>query len=414
MLHRFGFADGSVSYANRFLESKAYRAAEETGEISYSEFATDPCRSLFKRAMSMFQPTLSDNGNVNLVKLGERFVTMTETPIPVEFDPETLATAGVAWDVPGTLTTAHPHLDRASGGMLNYAAKLGPRNEYRFFLLGPDAPPTEPGCSRLDAGQAARLHALVRADRALDRPRRVPLRRQPARAGALGPALHRELPLEAGARHALHPDRPGERRGERPVRDGAVLRLPPRQRLRGRGRRGRRRHLHLRRRRDRREPLPRQPPQRRGDAGADAGRRFTISPGGAARSSASASIDEPLDLPRIDYGRCNERPYRYVWGVGTDGSGYFDRIVARRPRARGRAGPGAEPGCYPGEPVFVAAPGRGRARADGVLLSLVLDGAAGNVVPARPRRDDPRGARRRPGCPTTSRSASTASTRRQA
>ena len=35
------------------------------------------------------------------------------------------------------LTTAHPHLDRASGGMLNYAAKLGPRNRYRFFLLRP-------------------------------------------------------------------------------------------------------------------------------------------------------------------------------------------------------------------------------------------------------------------------------------
>ncbi len=40
--------------------------------------------------------------------------------------------------MPGTVTTAHPHLDRASGGMLNYAAKLGPRNEYRFFHLGPE------------------------------------------------------------------------------------------------------------------------------------------------------------------------------------------------------------------------------------------------------------------------------------
>ena len=35
MLHRFGIADGKVSYANRFLQSKAYRAAEETGEITY-------------------------------------------------------------------------------------------------------------------------------------------------------------------------------------------------------------------------------------------------------------------------------------------------------------------------------------------------------------------------------------------
>jgi hypothetical protein len=56
---------------------------EEKGEIAYSEFATDPCRSLFKRAQAFFAPlsALSDNGNVNLTKLGERFVAMTETPL---------------------------------------------------------------------------------------------------------------------------------------------------------------------------------------------------------------------------------------------------------------------------------------------------------------------------------------------
>src|SRR5205807_1240575 len=101
MLHRFSFADGSVSYANRFLETRAYRASRERGRISYSEFATDPCRSLFQRVSTMFSPKISDNANVNLVKLGERFVAMTETPIPVQFDPETLATAGVAYRAPG-------------------------------------------------------------------------------------------------------------------------------------------------------------------------------------------------------------------------------------------------------------------------------------------------------------------------
>ena len=141
MLHRFAFEDGEVSYANRFLEGRAYQAAREQGEIAYSEFATDPCRSLFKRVSMMFNPKggISDNCNVNLVKLGERFVAMTETPIPVQFDLETLEAAGVAYEAPGMLTTAHPHLDRSSGGMLNYAAKLGPRNEYRFFHLAPDA-----------------------------------------------------------------------------------------------------------------------------------------------------------------------------------------------------------------------------------------------------------------------------------
>ncbi len=41
------------------------------------------------------------------------------------------------FEAPGQLTTAHPHLDRASGGMLNYAAKLGARSSYRFFALEP-------------------------------------------------------------------------------------------------------------------------------------------------------------------------------------------------------------------------------------------------------------------------------------
>src|SRR5919204_660113 len=36
MLHRFGIADGEVSYASRFMQTKAYRAAEEKGEIVYS------------------------------------------------------------------------------------------------------------------------------------------------------------------------------------------------------------------------------------------------------------------------------------------------------------------------------------------------------------------------------------------
>ncbi|MGH2833821.1 MAG: carotenoid oxygenase family protein, partial [Solirubrobacteraceae bacterium] len=49
MLHRFTIEQGKVSYGNRFLESASYRAAKERGEITFSEFATDPCRSLFKR-----------------------------------------------------------------------------------------------------------------------------------------------------------------------------------------------------------------------------------------------------------------------------------------------------------------------------------------------------------------------------
>src|SRR5688572_9280045 len=117
MLHRFSFADGDVSYANRFLKTRAYRAARDQGKIAYSEFATDPCRSLFQRVSAMFSPKLTDNANINLTKLGERFISMTETPIPVEFDAQTLAAAGAPYKPPGQLSTAHPQMDRATKGM---------------------------------------------------------------------------------------------------------------------------------------------------------------------------------------------------------------------------------------------------------------------------------------------------------
>ena len=90
MLHRFSFADGRSPTRTASSRAKAYRAAQETGGIAYSEFATDPCRSLFQRVTAMFSPKLTDNANVNLTKLGERFIAMTETPIPVQFDAETL------------------------------------------------------------------------------------------------------------------------------------------------------------------------------------------------------------------------------------------------------------------------------------------------------------------------------------
>jgi beta,beta-carotene 9',10'-dioxygenase len=94
MLNRFGFADGRVSYRNRFLESDAYTAAARDGKLRHGGFATDPCRSIFKRVQSIFSPDTTDNPNVNLAQIGERYIAMTETPMPVEFDPDTLDTRG--------------------------------------------------------------------------------------------------------------------------------------------------------------------------------------------------------------------------------------------------------------------------------------------------------------------------------
>ena len=371
MLHRFAFADGSVSYANRFLESRAYRAVRDEGRLSYSEFATDPCRSLFKRAVAMFSPGLTDNANVNLVKLGERFVTMTETPIPVEFDPETLAAAGVAWKVPGELTTAHPHLDRPSGGSLNYAAKLGPRNRYRFFLVPPDGGEPEV-IAEAPAGEPAYMHSFGLTERWIVLAE-FPLVVNPLRLATSGrPYIenYRWKP-ELGTRFTLIDRATGERQGPFQTdacfgfhhvnaydrEDGSVIAdictFPDA---------GIVQDLYL-------DALRAGKPITAPEL-----RRFTIDPE-AGTISGERLVEDGLDLPRINYGRCNERPYRYAWGVGADGTGYFDRIVAADLEER-TTRVWTESGAYPGEPVFAAAPGA-EAENEGVLLSVVLDSATG-------------------------------------
>src|SRR3954462_2536869 len=136
MLHRFAIRDGRVGYANRFLRTKAYAAVRE-GAVGYREFATDPCRSLFRRVTSVFDPGFTDNAAVNVVRSGEEFMALTETPLPVRFDPSTLETLGVGEPPPGMTPTAHPHVDPATGELINAAVHFGARTSYVISTLAP-------------------------------------------------------------------------------------------------------------------------------------------------------------------------------------------------------------------------------------------------------------------------------------
>ncbi len=371
MLHRFTVADGNVSYGNRFLEGHSYRAARERGAIAYGEFATDPCRSLFKRVQSMFSPALSDNANVNVSRLGERFVAMTETPIPVEFDPHTLATAAVApYRAPGQLSTAHPHMDRASGGMLNYAAKLGGASSYRFFMLAPDA--SEPRViGSLPVKHPAYMHSFGLTERWLvlvefpfvvnplslalaGRPYIENYRWQPERGTRFTLVDRRSGETSGGfetdACFAFHHVNAYEDGGEVVVdvcayADAGIVE-----------------DLYLER-------------LRAGKPTAEATlTRFRLDLDGRKVSREPLS-EESLELPRINYGRCNERPYRYVWGAGTGPSGFLESVV-KVDTHDGQALKWCQSGCYAGEPVFVARPDAAQ-EDDGVLLSVVLDAPAG-------------------------------------
>jgi carotenoid cleavage dioxygenase-like enzyme len=372
MLHRFTISGGRVSYGNRYLESRAYRAAQERGRIAFSEFATDPCRSLFKRVQTMFAPgeAISDNANVNVTKLGERYIAMTETPIPVQFDPRTLQTAEVApYVAPGELTTAHPHLDRASGGMVNYAAKLGPRSSYRFFALDPAASKPRIVAS-LPVREPAYMHSFGLTERWIvlaefpfvvnplslalsGRPYIENYRWKPDR-GTRFTLIDRtsgraEATITGEPCFAFHHVNAFERDGEVVVdlcayEDAGIVE-----------------DLYL-------ERLRAGAPVR----GATL-TRFRLQPGGSGVER-QVLAEEDLELPRIAYGTRNERPYRYVWGNGTGAGGWLERI-SKVDTESGHTHTWSQPGCYPGEPVFVAAPG-GENEDQGALLSVVLDADA--------------------------------------
>jgi beta,beta-carotene 9',10'-dioxygenase len=64
-----------------------------------------------------------------------------------------------------------------------------------------------------------------------------------------------------------------------------------------------------------------------------------------------------------------------VYGISSEGGGFPDRIV-KADVGNGTSATWSQPGTYPGEPVFVRAPGS-TTEDGGILLSVVLDPAEG-------------------------------------
>jgi beta,beta-carotene 9',10'-dioxygenase len=378
MLHRFGFADGKVTYANRFLDSRAYRAARDTGQIAYSEFATDPCRTLFRRVATAFTPpSFGNNANVAIVQSSQEFLALTETPLPVVFDPRTLDTLGVAAPAPGQMTTAHPHRAPGTNELVSYATHFGPASSYRVYLQD-EQTKRRRVIARLPVGRPAYMHSFAVTEHYIVLaefpfvviPAAIPLSGRPLIANyrwrpRRGTRL-RILDLGTGDIRATCTAEPffafhhvnAYEQGNEIVLDvcgydnADIVGALYLDRLRaGEG--------HVPEGQLRRYRLP-------------------LSGGDATREPLP---QVSLELPRIDYQRRNGRRYRYAYGTGSAGtgsegaSGFPDRITKADLEAATSVS-WHEPGSYPGEPVFVRTPGTEREDA-GVLLSVVLDSAAG-------------------------------------
>jgi carotenoid cleavage dioxygenase-like enzyme len=315
---------------------------------------------------------LTDNANVNLSRLGDEYIAMTETPIPVRFDPQTLKTLGHDEGAAqyGQLTTAHPHHDPERRELINFAAHLGRKSEYRIYAR------RSRGDGRTLATMPVREPAYMHSFAIT--PRFVVLLENPLVVNPLKLAfggrafIHNyvwkpELGMRihafdraTGTRtaswtadpffvfHTINAFEDGddlvidvcayedasiiealELDGLRRGTNAIVAATPDRLRM----------------------PLA----------------------GGAVTRTRLADTD--LELPRINYRTRNGRPYRYIYGGSAGGDSFLKRLV-KVDLEDNSVGVWEEPGAWAGEPVFVPRPGAD-AEDDGVVLSVVLDAAVG-------------------------------------
>lgn len=377
MLHAFAIGDGAATYAGRMLDTADRRARETQGKVMHAGFAVDPCRARFRRFVQLFKPALTDNANVNIARLGDEFLALTELPMPVAFDPETLETLGVSASLPpgpGKVahTTAHPLPDPRTGELVHYVTRFGPRSHYEVHATRPGG---DRRVARLAVREPAYMHSFGMTDRhvvlhenalvvnPLDLARgRAPFiqnyRWEPERGSRLhvfdrATGEHRGV-WTADAAFCFHHVNTFED-GDDLVVDMVVFDDPTIID-----------ELYL----DRLDASDHAQAHTRL-------RRLRLAPGGRIAADETLFGGESFELPRIDERHAAGRPYRYVYATGflPEGPDAPDPSLLRIDLERGDADRWQAAGQVPGEPVFVSAPDA-QTEGEGVVLSVVLDTAS--------------------------------------
>lgn len=365
MLHAFTFQEGRVSYTNQFIKSDFYKTVYKKGKLPYRTFASDPCKNLFKTFFSFFYslkdlPLCAQNTNVNITKIAEKFIAMTEVPLSIEFDPQTLDTLGVFQyedhlEQKLRFETAHPHYDPLREESVNYYVKYGPQSSYHLFKVSQHGQKREL-IACLPAKKPAYMHSfaltkdyivLVEFPFVVN-PLKLLLQRKPfiqnfrwePERGTQFHVVKRETGLVVGsykgeAYFAFHHVNAFEKENglaidivtyENPsfIFDGDML-LNSRKKL----------------------------------------TRFELSFDQDRVSSRDLSSCS-FEMPRIHYKKYNGLPYQYVYGVG----GHCELVKVDV--QTGQAIHWNQEGCFAGEPVFVPYPDT-ETEDGGVVLSVVLD-----------------------------------------
>ncbi|KAJ1365975.1 hypothetical protein KIN20_026477 [Parelaphostrongylus tenuis] len=138
-IQRYHFVNGKMSYSARYLESDDYKENMRAQRIVCTTFGTkmfpDPCKSIFYRMVSYFIPRDPlDNCNVAFVTASDGVYALTESPLLIRIDEDTLERQerlDIREYMSVSLHTysAHFHSD-ADGNLYNIGSAFGKTSKY--------------------------------------------------------------------------------------------------------------------------------------------------------------------------------------------------------------------------------------------------------------------------------------------
>jgi len=138
MLYAFRIGPSSISFQSRLLDSAAAREIAG-GPTRVGSFGTSTGRSWWQRLLQPVQ-RITDNTNVNIVKMGDDLVALTEGDKQQLIDPQSLRVQGlVSYEgdsLTGAVASAHPHFDFERQRVVSYATKFGLNGEVSIYEHG--------------------------------------------------------------------------------------------------------------------------------------------------------------------------------------------------------------------------------------------------------------------------------------
>lgn len=370
MLKGFKINGNQIFYTNSFLKTDAYRQGIKAQKICLPEFATNPSGGAPKNWLHFFNPLLTDNTSVNVTEINGKHIALTETCRYVQYDMHTLNMLDYFYykdNIQGHITCAHPQYDESKQAFYNFVIQISKNSHYHFYKLSKNSESRELIAS-IPVKKPAYIHSFAMTQNylVLIEP---PFRFSPLKfLFSKKPFIENYQWNEAagteitvidknnGAQvfrgttesfYAFHQINAFEKNKNIEIdlavyRDTKIIQA-----------------LYLKNLNDY-ENFPIAKPEHL---------HISLTDQKISRKSLS---DCAIELPRINDANYNTRQYRYVYGVSIHKAGNFLNQLIKIDVTQDKPLIWSNPGCYPGEPVFVPQ-NKTNTEDEGVILSIVLD-----------------------------------------